>query len=47
MLKKNYQIPKDNVMPKTRVLINLDPEEIDHIQKIAQRAHRCFNRKGN
>ena len=43
MLKKNYQIPKDNFMPKTRVLINLEPEEKDRIQKIAQRESRSFS----
>ena len=43
MLKKNYQIPKDNYMPKTRVLINLEPEEKDRIQKIAQRESRSFS----
>ena len=43
MLKKNYQIPKDNFMPKTRVLINLEPEEKKRIQKIAQQESRSFS----
>ena len=43
MLNMNYQIPKDNVMPKTRVLINLEPEEKDRIQKIAQQESRSFS----
>ena len=43
MLKKNYQIPKDNFMPKTRVLINLEPEEKNRIQKIAQQESRSFS----
>ena len=43
MLKKNYQNPEDNDMPKIRVLINLEPEEKDRIQKIAQRESRSFS----
>ena len=43
MLKKNYQIPKDNFMPKTRVLINLEPEEKKRIQEIAQQESRSFS----
>jgi uncharacterized protein (DUF1778 family) len=43
MLKKDYQNPEDNDMPKIRVLINLEPEEKDRIQKIAQRESRSFS----
>ena len=43
MLKKNYQIPKDNFMPKTRVLINLEPEEKNRIQRIARQESRSFS----
>ena len=43
MLKKNYQIPKDNYMPKTRVLINLEPDEKERIQEIAKRESRSFS----
>ncbi len=43
MLKKNYNNPKDDDMPKTRVLINLEPDEKERIQEIAQRESRSFS----
>ena len=43
MLKKNYINSKDNGMPKTRVLINLEPDEKKRIQEIAQRESRSFS----
>ena len=43
MLKKNYKQLKDADMPKTRILINFEPEEKKQIQEIAQRESRSFS----
>ncbi len=43
MLKDGHQNQKDNDMPKTRVLINLDPVEKERIHEIAKRESRSFS----
>ena len=43
MLKKKHKQPKDTDMPKTRILINIEPEEKDRIQEIANRESRSFS----
>ena len=43
MLKENNKRPKESEMPKTRTLINFEPEEKERIQEIARRESRSFS----
>ena len=43
MLKRSHKNPKDSDMPKTRILINLEPEEKERINEIAKRESRSFS----
>ena len=43
MLKENNRQLKEYEMPKTRTLINFEPEEKERIQEIARRESRSFS----
>jgi uncharacterized protein (DUF1778 family) len=43
MINKKHKQTKDEDMPKTRILINFEPEEKERIQEIANRESRSFS----
>ena len=43
MLKKTNNRSKETEMPKTRTLINFEPEEKERIQEFARRESRSFS----
>ena len=43
MLKENNRQLKESEMPKTRTLINFEPEEKERIQEFARRESRSFS----